>query len=141
MILWIVTGLPPTKLPKKPSNANLLSMCVKRVRQMKKRARIHFHEVPKNFVTPEELFRDVLDDGFNCCIVGSPMVFESGKFNSISFDHLLPISLSMDKLDCWSIDNLQPMASCINTVKGNESNKETLRWFRTFFDYYRRDNT
>lgn len=116
MIRWLVDRVPHTQLQKKSSKAKLLMVCTKRVKYMNKRAREHSRALPQNFVTPQGLFDDIIDDNFNCCIPSNPVVLEFGKFNSITFDYLLPISLSMDRSDCWSIDNIQPTVSCLNTV-------------------------
>lgn len=103
---------------------------------MRARAHQHYRNLPDNFVTPEELFERVKYDNYNCYLIGSPMCLQTGRFDSLTFDHIFPISIAMMKDDCWSIDNMQPMAHCMNQVKGNEANKEAKRWLVNFKLYY-----
>ncbi|KAK4518857.1 uncharacterized protein ATC70_009081 [Mucor velutinosus] len=136
MINWIVTGKTlHTKIPKH-NDSLLMDVCRKRIAMMKTRARIHYSKLPDNFVTAEELFDDVKHDDYNCYLVGSPMRLEHGYFNSLTFDHIFPISIAMMKTNCWSIENFQPMSFCMNQVKGNEANKEAKRWLINFKAHY-----
>lgn len=137
LITWIVRGKIDQRILKaKPHDSFLYNICQNRITQMLKRAATHFRQPPDNFVTAKELRDTVLSGNYHCCLVGSPMVLEHSKYNSLTFDHVFPISTSIDRPDCWSINNLQPMSFCMNRVKGNESNKEVRRWLLNFIRHY-----
>ncbi|KAL9551641.1 hypothetical protein MBANPS3_004155 [Mucor bainieri] len=139
LIEWLVAGK-DVHPGESRSDDSLMNVCRRRVRSMKDRAHEHYSTLPENFVTPEELFEKVKFDNFNCFLAGAPMCLEYGFFNSITFDHISPISTAMMMPRCWSIKNLQPMSHCLNLVKGNESDKEVKRWLRNFKAHYHSPN-
>lgn len=136
MINWIINRQLPRRADPEPTDQALMALCKRRVSLMRARAHQHYRNLPDNFVTPEELFERVKYDNYNCYLIGSPMCLQTGRFDSLTFDHIFPISIAMMKDDCWSIDNMQPMAHCMNQVKGNEANKEAKRWLVNFKLYY-----
>ncbi|KAI8641641.1 hypothetical protein BD408DRAFT_433170 [Parasitella parasitica] len=139
LIYWLVTGKTSCGIPPKPSNDALRHVCKLRVIAMQKRAHHHFMDLPANFVTAEQLFNSVKSRDMRCYMTGSPLTLTPGRFNSLTFDHSKPISLSMDQPYCWSIKNLVPMAHCMNLVKGNETDKELSRYFLNFVRHYNED--
>ncbi|CEP08585.1 hypothetical protein [Parasitella parasitica] len=139
LIHWLVTGKASRREPPQPSDDALRNVCKSRVQVMQRRARTHFSRLPANFVTAEQLFDSVVSRDMRCDMAGSPLTLSYPKFNSLTFDHRKPISLSMDQPDCWSIDNLVPMSHCMNVVKGNETDKELSRYFLNFIRHYNED--
>ncbi|GAN10263.1 hypothetical protein MAM1_0336d09801 [Mucor ambiguus] len=140
MINWIITGKTLDVEIAEPEDNKLMQLCQKRISLMRSRARAHYSKLPANFVTAEELFNDVKHDNYNCYLVGSRMRLQSGFYNSLTFDHIFPISIAMMKSNCWSIENFQPMSFCMNQVKGNEANKEAKRWLINFKTHYYSSN-
>ncbi|KAL7313516.1 hypothetical protein PS15m_007253 [Mucor circinelloides] len=136
MIHWIINGKTLDPMPCLQNDRILMNLCRKRLTAMKIRARKHYSELPSNFVTAEQLFEDVQRDNYNCYLIGSPMRLENGHFNSLTFDHVFPISIAMMMPTCWSVENFQPMSYCMNQVKGNEANTEAKRWLINFKTHY-----
>ncbi|EPB83610.1 hypothetical protein HMPREF1544_09653 [Mucor circinelloides 1006PhL] len=136
MIHWIITGKTLDPMPCSQNDGTLMNLCRRRLTAMKIRACKHYSELPSNFVTAEQLFEDVKRDNYNCYLIGSPMRLESGYFNSLTFDHVFPISIAMMMPNCWSVENFQPMSYCMNQVKGNEANTEAKRWLINFKTHY-----
>ncbi|KAL0141610.1 hypothetical protein V8B55DRAFT_1490625 [Mucor lusitanicus] len=137
MIDWIITGKTSDPIiSPKDMDRNLMDLCRRRVSSMKVRAHEHYSRLPENFVTAQELYDSVKDDNYNCYLVGSPMKLQFESYNSLTFDHIFPISVAMMKPNCWSIENFQPMSYCMNQVKGNEANKEAKRWLINFKKHY-----
>lgn len=84
-------------------------------------------------VTSSELFLICTESKFKCAVSGHYLYFHSTKHSrtpywALTLDHVNPLHQSKSNPASWSGDNIQPLASVLNNIKGDYSNDELVRW-------------
>jgi hypothetical protein len=104
-------------------------------RRMRVRAALKFNLAPDilNIATGREL----MDNGPNDAILGHRLFVKDGlKFNGLTFDHIIPISIVKNDLDAFSINNIQPISKYLNNIKGICHDCELIFWLNTLRGCY-----
>ncbi|KAI8883509.1 hypothetical protein K501DRAFT_90341 [Backusella circina FSU 941] len=81
--------------------------------------------------TKDDLYDLYLDCQCKCAVTGWTCHFgrRKQKFWSVTFDHIVPVSIAPEHINPWAISNIQVMCYLLNHIKGNLPDEELRRWF------------